>query len=131
MPARSTTGGRGSQSRGLAKRSIEKSTGKRSAKKIPPKKKQADAKEKGLSKGKAQKAPKMNSTDRGMKGVGKRSGSSTVTSPAAKKKVAKVMQEWKQGTLKSGRSDKKVKSRDQAIAIALSEARETEENSNS
>ena len=39
-----------------------------------------------------------------------------------KKKVEKVMREHKQGKLKSG-SGKKVKSRKQAVAIALSEAR--------
>ena len=39
-----------------------------------------------------------------------------------KKKVHKVMKEYKQGSLKSG-SGKKVKSRKQAIAIGLSEAR--------
>ncbi|MBI3546193.1 MAG: hypothetical protein HY081_06325 [Gammaproteobacteria bacterium] len=38
-------------------------------------------------------------------------------------KVKKAMHERKQGTLKSGRSGKKVKSRKQAIAIGLSEAR--------
>jgi hypothetical protein len=38
-------------------------------------------------------------------------------------KVKKVMDEKKKGTLKSGRSGKKVKSRKQAIAIGLSEAR--------
>ena len=41
----------------------------------------------------------------------------------AQKKVAKAMRERKRGTLKSGRSGKKVKSRKQAIAIGLSEAR--------
>jgi hypothetical protein len=39
------------------------------------------------------------------------------------KKVSKVMREYKKGDLKSGRSGKKVKSRKQAIAIGLSEAR--------
>jgi hypothetical protein len=39
-----------------------------------------------------------------------------------KRKVHKVMKEHKQGKLKSG-SGKKVKSRKQAVAIALSEAR--------
>jgi hypothetical protein len=39
------------------------------------------------------------------------------------KKVHKVMHEYKHGKLKSGRSGKKVKSRKQAIAIGLSEAR--------
>ena len=43
--------------------------------------------------------------------------------PAASKTVKKVMHEKKRGTLKSGRSKKAVKSRGQAIAIALSEAR--------
>jgi len=42
---------------------------------------------------------------------------------AAQRKVAKVMRERKRGTLKSGRSGKKVTSRKQAIAIGLSEAR--------
>jgi len=41
----------------------------------------------------------------------------------ARKTVKKVMHEKKHGTLRSGRSKKKVKSRKQAIAIALSEAR--------
>jgi hypothetical protein len=41
----------------------------------------------------------------------------------AQDKVEKVMHEKKRGTLKSGRSGKKVKSRKQAIAIGLSEAR--------
>jgi Family of unknown function (DUF6496) len=38
-------------------------------------------------------------------------------------KVKKAMHERKEGTLRSGRSGKKVKSRKQAIAIGLSEAR--------
>lgn len=41
----------------------------------------------------------------------------------AQNKVKKVMHEFKEGKLKSGRSGKKVKSRKQAIAISLSEAR--------
>jgi uncharacterized protein DUF6496 len=41
----------------------------------------------------------------------------------AQKKVKRAMHERKRGTLKSGRSGKKVKSRKQAIAIGLSEAR--------
>lgn len=40
-------------------------------------------------------------------------------------KVKKVMHEYKHGELKSGRSGKPVKSRKQAVAIALSEARES------
>ncbi len=41
----------------------------------------------------------------------------------AQKKVAKVMHERKEGTLRSGGSGRKVTSRKQAIAIGLSEAR--------
>jgi hypothetical protein len=41
----------------------------------------------------------------------------------AQSKVKKVMHEKKRGTLKSGKSGKKVTSRKQAIAIGLSEAR--------
>jgi hypothetical protein len=41
----------------------------------------------------------------------------------ASKKVKRAMHERKRGTLKSGRSGKKVTSRKQAIAIGLSEAR--------
>ena len=41
----------------------------------------------------------------------------------ASEKVERAMHERKKGTLRSGRSGKKVKSRKQAIAIGLSEAR--------
>jgi hypothetical protein len=44
-------------------------------------------------------------------------------SKAASNKVKRAMKERKSGTLKSGRSGKKVTSRKQAIAIGLSEAR--------
>jgi len=44
-------------------------------------------------------------------------------SKKAGKKVEKAMHERKHGTLKSGRSGKKVTSKKQAIAIGLSEAR--------
>jgi hypothetical protein len=44
-------------------------------------------------------------------------------SKGAAKKVKRVMEKRKRGTLKSGRSGKKVTSRKQAIAIGLSEAR--------
>jgi Family of unknown function (DUF6496) len=44
-------------------------------------------------------------------------------SPSASKNVETEMHEMKRGTLKSGRSGKKVTSRKQAIAIGLSEAR--------
>jgi hypothetical protein len=44
-------------------------------------------------------------------------------SKGASRKVEKAMKERKSGTLKSGRSGRTVKSRKQAIAIGLSEAR--------
>ena len=48
----------------------------------------------------------------------------TSSSTKGKSKVHKVMKERKEGELKSG-SGKKVKSRKQAVAIALSEARKS------
>jgi hypothetical protein len=42
-----------------------------------------------------------------------------------KSKVHKVMEEYKEGKLKSGGSGKAVKSRKQAVAIGLSEARKS------
>ena len=41
----------------------------------------------------------------------------------ASEKIRKALHERKRGTLRSGRSRKKVKSRKQAIAIGLSQAR--------
>jgi hypothetical protein len=51
------------------------------------------------------------------------SGSGPKSKRISKNKVGKVMHEYKQHELTSGRSGKKVKSRKQAIAIGLSEAR--------
>jgi Family of unknown function (DUF6496) len=48
----------------------------------------------------------------------------TKSSTKGKRKVHKVMEEHKEGKLKSG-SGKKVTSRKQAVAIALSEARKS------
>jgi len=44
--------------------------------------------------------------------------------PKASEKVGKAIEEMKAGTLKSGKSGKRVTSRKQAIAIGLSEARQ-------
>jgi hypothetical protein len=44
-------------------------------------------------------------------------------SKSANRKVKRAMHEMKRGTLRSGRSGKKVTNRKQAIAIGLSEAR--------
>jgi hypothetical protein len=43
----------------------------------------------------------------------------------AQNEVKKAMHEYKEGDLKSGKSGKKVKSRKQAVAIALSDARKS------
>jgi len=58
------------------------------------------------------------------KSAGKKSAAKkTSAKTTAQKKVKKVMHERKAGTLRSGKSGKKVTSRKQAIAIGLSEAR--------
>lgn len=44
--------------------------------------------------------------------------------PKASQTVERAMHKYKRGKLKSGRSGRRVKSREQAIAIGLSEARE-------
>src|SRR5690242_7265489 len=54
----------------------------------------------------------------------KKSGGRKKYGKAAGKRVESAMRRKKKGTLKSGRSGKKVTSRKQAIAIGLSEARE-------
>jgi len=46
------------------------------------------------------------------------------TTQKGQKKIHKVMEEFKEGSLKSGGTGKKVTNRKQAVAIALSEARE-------
>ena len=46
----------------------------------------------------------------------------STTTDRKRKKVSKVMREYKKGKLNIGKSKKKVKNRKQAIAIALSEA---------
>jgi hypothetical protein len=50
----------------------------------------------------------------------------TVPSPRQKGKVKEVIHEYKEGKLKSG-SGRKVKSRKQAIAIAMSESRQSKQ----
>ena len=44
---------------------------------------------------------------------------------AKQKKIGKVMGEYKEGTLHSGKNGKVVKNKDQALAIALSSAAKT------
>ena len=51
--------------------------------------------------------------------------SSSSSKSKGDRKVHKVMKEYKEGSLKSGGSGKKVSNRKQAVAIALSEARKS------
>lgn len=44
--------------------------------------------------------------------------------PNAQEKIGQVMHEWKEGKLKGGKGGQVVKSRKQAIAIGISEARD-------
>jgi len=55
----------------------------------------------------------------------RRKGGKRKYGPKAQNKVKRSMHEMKRGKLRSGRSGKKVKSRKQAIAIVLSEARKS------
>ena len=61
---------------------------------------------------------------KGSRTVSKRTGGSSHRyGPKASEEVEKAMHERKHGELRSGRSGKKVTSREQAIAIGLSKAR--------
>jgi len=71
---------------------------------------------------KAAKKSSSSSKSSARKSASKKS-SSRKYSPSAGKNVETEMHEMKKGKLKSGRSDKKVTSRKQAIAIGLSKAR--------
>jgi hypothetical protein len=64
-------------------------------------------------------------TSKGSSSAGKKSGRSRKYGPAAGKSVESAMRREKRGTLKSGKGGKGgvVRSRQQAIAIGLSEAR--------
>jgi hypothetical protein len=57
--------------------------------------------------------------------VGKMATTTRTYSRKASSKVERAIHEMKRGKLKSGKSGKKVKSRKQAIAIGLSEARKS------
>lgn len=64
------------------------------------------------------------STDSGNISYITQGGSMAKYGPKAQKKIKKVMEEFKEGKLKSGTSGKKVTNRKQAVAIGISEARE-------
>ena len=54
----------------------------------------------------------------------KKASAKNTSATKGEKKIEEVMNEFKEGELKSGSTGKKVTNRKQAIAIALSEARE-------
>jgi hypothetical protein len=86
--------------------------------------KKATAKKASSKKASTKKLPaKKASTKKAAKKTASKTGSTRKYSPSASKNVETEMREMKKGTLKSGRSGKKVTSRKQAIAIGLSEAR--------
>ena len=59
----------------------------------------------------------------GLLGLGMLASKKGMFNKGGESKIKKVMGEYKEGKLNIGKSKKKVKSRKQAIAIALSEAR--------
>lgn len=75
----------------------------------------------GKKKARATRGKKRAGKGRGKKKARKKAGRRY--SKAASKKVEAAMHERKHGQLRSGRSGRKVKSRAQAVAIGLSEAR--------
>ena len=81
--------------------------------------KKASSKKTATKKSAAKKAP----AKKAAKKTASKKSSTRKYSPSASKNVETEMKEMKNGTLKSGRSGKKVTSRKQAIAIGLSEAR--------
>jgi hypothetical protein len=98
----------GSETMAAKKKSTKKSTTKKSAAKKKSATKKSAAKKKSTTKKSAAKKK-----------------SSRRYSEKAQKKVGRVMHEAKHGQLRAGRSGKRVTSRKQAIAIALSEARKS------
>ena len=112
----------------MKKSATKKSSTKKAAKKVPAKK--SAAKKSPAKKSPAKKSPPKKSSAKkssakkiaSKKSSAKKSGRKY--GPAVGKQVQTEMHEMHQGTLKSGRSGKKVTNPKQAIAIALSEARE-------
>jgi hypothetical protein len=89
--------------------------------------KRATTRKTATKKGAAKKSPARKSA--GKKSAGKKSAAKSPSAKStAQKKVKKVMHERKAGTLRSGKSGKKVSSRKQAIAIGLSKARKKGKN---
>ena len=104
-----------------------KTAAKKSAKKVKrPARKTSRKRAKKAAKRPARK-PARKTAKKARKTASKRPGKtpSKKAQKTASKKVAAATHEMKAGRLKSGRSNKKVKSRKQAIAIGLSQARKS------
>jgi hypothetical protein len=99
---------------------------KKSAKKSSTRK---SATKKGTRKSATKKSTRKSAAKKGTrksaakKGTGRKRAGGRKYGAAATKKVGGAMHEMKRGKLRSGGSGKKVKSRKQAIAIGLSQAR--------
>jgi hypothetical protein len=78
---------------------------------------------KAAKKSTVKKSAKKTTAKKTAKKAAKKTSSTRKYSPSASKNVETEMKEMKKGTLKSGRSGKKVTNPKQAIAIGLSEAR--------
>jgi hypothetical protein len=85
--------------------------------------KKSSSKKTATKKSATKKAPAKKAAKKATKKTASKKSSTRRYSPSASKNVETEMKEMKKGTLKSGRSGKKVTSRKQAIAIGLSEAR--------
>jgi hypothetical protein len=85
--------------------------------------KKASSKKTATKKSATKKAPTKKAVKKATKKTASKKSSARKYSPSASKNVETEMHEMKLGTLKNGRSGKKVTSRKQAIAIGLSEAR--------
>jgi hypothetical protein len=85
--------------------------------------KKASSKKTATKKSATKKAPAKKAAKKVTKKTASKKSSTRKYSPSASKNVETEMREMKKGTLKSGRSGKKVTSRKQAIAIGLSEGR--------
>jgi hypothetical protein len=103
----------------------KKSSTKKSAAKKTTARKTSTKKKSAAKTGTKKSATKKSATKKtaAKKKTGTKKKASKRYGAKAQKKVGRAMHEMKRGDLKSGRSGRKVKSRKQAIAIGLSEAR--------
>lgn len=118
--SRTSTARKSSAKKSSAKKSSAK---KSSAKKSSARK--SSAKKSSAKKSSAKKSAARKSTAKksGAKKTGAKKSGGRKYGKKAQRKISKVMHEYGEGSLKSGRSGRSVKNRKQAIAIGISEAR--------